>query len=124
MTQSYVSAISDLIRRNRDDTSQYRTLMQSTWTTYATRFSRLHGGGWKNVHVLCQVASRFVLPEWESSSLHPKGEPYGNYHELLPDHGTFRFIFLLSRSSCAHRSHHLISFQTDVTRSWPAMRSD
>ncbi|KAG8984034.1 hypothetical protein FRB93_006827 [Tulasnella sp. JGI-2019a] len=29
--------------------------------------------GWKNVHVLCQDASRFVLPEWESGEVDPRG---------------------------------------------------
>lgn len=28
--------------------------------------------GWKNVVCLCQDASRFVLPEWESGELDPK----------------------------------------------------
>jgi hypothetical protein len=29
--------------------------------------------GWKNVHILCQDASKFVLPEWESGALDPRG---------------------------------------------------
>jgi len=34
---------------------------------------RFAAKGWKNVHVLCQDASRFVLPEWESGALDPRG---------------------------------------------------
>lgn len=34
---------------------------------------RFQARGWKNVHVLCQDASRFVLPEWESGELDPRG---------------------------------------------------
>ncbi|ORY34834.1 hypothetical protein BCR39DRAFT_476586 [Naematelia encephala] len=34
---------------------------------------RFEAKGWKNVHVLCQDASRFVLPEWESGNLDPRG---------------------------------------------------
>lgn len=34
---------------------------------------RFAAKGWKNVHVLCQDASRFVLPEWESGELDPRG---------------------------------------------------
>ncbi|KAK8849633.1 hypothetical protein IAR55_004968 [Kwoniella newhampshirensis] len=34
---------------------------------------RIKARGWKNVHVLCQDASRFVLPEWESGELDPRG---------------------------------------------------
>lgn len=34
---------------------------------------RFAAKGWKNVHVLCQDASRFVLPEWESGQLDPRG---------------------------------------------------
>jgi hypothetical protein len=34
---------------------------------------RFAARGWKNVHVLCQDASRFVLPEWESGQLDPRG---------------------------------------------------
>jgi len=33
---------------------------------------RFAARGWKNVHVLCQDASRFVLPEWESGALDPR----------------------------------------------------
>ncbi|KAG8843241.1 hypothetical protein FRB96_004229 [Tulasnella sp. 330] len=29
--------------------------------------------GWKNVHVLCQDASRFVLPEWKTGEVDPRG---------------------------------------------------
>lgn len=35
--------------------------------------ARFAAKGWKNVHVLCQDASRFVLPEWESGELDPRG---------------------------------------------------
>ncbi|CAK9784087.1 hypothetical protein CC85DRAFT_58115 [Cutaneotrichosporon oleaginosum] len=34
---------------------------------------RFAAKGWKNIHVLCQDASRFVLPEWESGELDPRG---------------------------------------------------
>ena len=34
---------------------------------------RFAAKGWKNVHVLCQDASKFVLPEWESGQLDPRG---------------------------------------------------
>jgi betaine lipid synthase len=34
---------------------------------------RFAARGWKNVHVLCQDASKFVLPEWESGELDPRG---------------------------------------------------
>jgi betaine lipid synthase len=34
---------------------------------------RFAAKGWKNVHCLCQDASRFVLPEWESGELDPRG---------------------------------------------------
>ncbi|WWC92743.1 uncharacterized protein L201_007702 [Kwoniella dendrophila CBS 6074] len=34
---------------------------------------RIKAKGWKNVHVLCQDASNFVLPEWESGELDPRG---------------------------------------------------
>lgn len=34
---------------------------------------RFAAKGWKNVHVLCQDASKFVLPEWESGELDPRG---------------------------------------------------
>jgi hypothetical protein len=34
---------------------------------------RFAAKGWKNVLVLCQDASRFVLPEWESGELDPRG---------------------------------------------------
>ena len=33
---------------------------------------RFASKGWKNVHILCQDASRFVLPEWESGILDPR----------------------------------------------------
>ena len=29
--------------------------------------------GWKNVHVLCQDASEFTLPEWSELGIDPKG---------------------------------------------------
>lgn len=35
--------------------------------------ARIKARGWKNVHVLCQDASRFVLPEWESGAVDPRG---------------------------------------------------
>nr|XP_018260370.1 betaine lipid synthase [Kwoniella dejecticola CBS 10117]OBR82528.1 betaine lipid synthase [Kwoniella dejecticola CBS 10117] len=35
--------------------------------------ARIKARGWKNVHVLCQDASNFVLPEWESGELDPRG---------------------------------------------------
>ena len=35
--------------------------------------TRFAAKGWKNVHVLCQDASRFVLPEWESGEIDPRG---------------------------------------------------
>jgi betaine lipid synthase len=34
---------------------------------------RFAAKGWKNVHVLCQDASTFVLPEWESGAVDPRG---------------------------------------------------
>jgi betaine lipid synthase len=34
--------------------------------------ARCQQKGWKNVICLCQDASRFVLPEWESGELDPK----------------------------------------------------
>ncbi|ODO00679.1 hypothetical protein L198_03004 [Cryptococcus wingfieldii CBS 7118] len=34
---------------------------------------RIKARGWKNVHVLCQDASKFVLPEWEKGLLDPRG---------------------------------------------------
>lgn len=34
---------------------------------------RIAARGWKNVHVLCQDAGHFVLPEWESGQLDPRG---------------------------------------------------
>ncbi|WVQ75099.1 hypothetical protein IAR50_004708 [Cryptococcus sp. DSM 104548] len=35
--------------------------------------ARIKARGWKNVHVLCQDASKFVLPEWEKGLLDPRG---------------------------------------------------
>ncbi|WVQ79348.1 hypothetical protein IAT38_001445 [Cryptococcus sp. DSM 104549] len=35
--------------------------------------ARIKARGWKNVHVLCQDASKFVLPEWEDGSVDPRG---------------------------------------------------
>ncbi|OCF42021.1 betaine lipid synthase [Kwoniella heveanensis CBS 569] len=35
--------------------------------------ARIKARGWKNVHVLCQDASSFVLPEWESGEIDPRG---------------------------------------------------
>ncbi|WWD20259.1 hypothetical protein CI109_104735 [Kwoniella shandongensis] len=35
--------------------------------------ARIKANGWKNVHVLCQDASKFVLPEWEKGELDPRG---------------------------------------------------
>jgi betaine lipid synthase len=34
---------------------------------------RFKAKGWKNVHVLHQDASAFVLPEWEAGTLDPRG---------------------------------------------------
>ena len=34
---------------------------------------RFEAKGWKNVHVLCQDARKFTLPEWESGALDPRG---------------------------------------------------
>ncbi|KAK4686538.1 betaine lipid synthase, partial [Tremellales sp. Uapishka_1] len=34
---------------------------------------RFERKGWKNIRVLCQDASRFVLPEWESGEIDPRG---------------------------------------------------
>ncbi|ORX37775.1 hypothetical protein BD324DRAFT_641879 [Kockovaella imperatae] len=34
---------------------------------------RFAAKGWKNVHVLCQDASKFTIPEWESGALDPRG---------------------------------------------------
>lgn len=35
--------------------------------------ARFKAKGWNNVHVLCQDASTFVLPEWEDGTLDPRG---------------------------------------------------
>ncbi|OCF62173.1 betaine lipid synthase [Kwoniella mangroviensis CBS 10435] len=35
--------------------------------------ARIKARGWKNVYVLCQDASNFVLPEWESGEMDPRG---------------------------------------------------
>ncbi|WVR08104.1 hypothetical protein IAU60_005150 [Kwoniella sp. DSM 27419] len=35
--------------------------------------ARIKARGWKNVHVLCQDASSFVLPEWEKGEVDPRG---------------------------------------------------
>ncbi|WRT69634.1 uncharacterized protein IL334_006623 [Kwoniella shivajii] len=35
--------------------------------------ARIRSRGWKNVHVLCQDASNFILPEWENGEMDPRG---------------------------------------------------
>ena len=34
---------------------------------------RFAAKGWKNVHVLCQEAAKFTIPEWENGAIDPRG---------------------------------------------------
>jgi len=72
--------------------------------------------GWKNVVCLCQDASRFVLPEWESGELDPKESlsvitmSYSLSMVSLSTLGSFPIL--------TSRSRHSTNYSTDVIRFW------
>ena len=76
---------------------------------------RFKAKGWKNVHCLRQDASAFVLPEWESGAIDPRGSITAI--TLSYSLSMVRVIFTLSGCSIESRSHHFTNSSIDVIRS-------